>query len=251
MQRWRVRELAEVDPDSTEGAPGDRDATTAAFKDLRDELIDWQERLYAEHKQSLLVVLQAIDGGGKDGTIKTVFEGVNPQGCRVTSFKAPSDEELAHDFLWRVHKATPARGEIGVFNRSHYEDVLVVRVHDLVPESVWRPRYAIINNFEAALTAAGTRIVKFFLHISKDEQADRFEKRKTDPNKRWKYNPDDEKERERWDDYQAAFAEAIATTSTDDAPWYVVPADHKWYRNWVVASALVDALREMNPQYPR
>ncbi|HZN15214.1 MAG TPA: PPK2 family polyphosphate kinase, partial [Acidimicrobiales bacterium] len=181
---------------------------------------------------------------------KNVFKGVNPQGCRVASFKKPSEEELAHDFLWRVHKVTPKRGEIGVFNRSHYEDVLVVRVHDLVPEPVWQERYDIINDFEHNLSQAGTRIVKLFLHISKDEQQRRFEKRQENPSKRWKYKPEDEEERKYWDDYQAAFGDAIAQTSTDAAPWYVVPANHKWYRDWVVATILTTTVAAMDPQYP-
>jgi PPK2 family polyphosphate:nucleotide phosphotransferase len=254
MKRWLAGgagfDLSAIDPDGTDGAPGDEDATKAAFKALRHELADWQERLYAESSQALLIVLQAIDGGGKDSTIKKVFRGVNPQGCRVVSFKEPSEEELAHDFLWRVHKRAPAKGEFGVFNRSHYEDVLVVRVHNMVPEPVWRDRYHVINAFEHGLTQADTRIVKFFLHISKEEQARRFKSRQERPDKHWKYNPGDEKERQHWDDYQAAFADAITATSTDEAPWYVVPANHKWYRNWVVASILVDTLRDMNPQYP-
>ncbi len=250
MKRWRVSDLATVDPESTEGAPGDKDATAAAFKELRHELAEWQDKLYAEKAQALLVVIQAIDGGGKDSTIKKVFRGVNPQGCRVTSFKQPSEQELAHDFLWRVQRATPEKGEIGVFNRSHYEDVLIVRVHDLVPEKVWRGRYRIINDFEHGLVEAGTRIVKFFLHISKDEQERRFEKRQARPDKHWKYNPDDEKERRHWDEYQVAFRETIIETSTAGVPWHVIPADNKWYRNWVVATVLVETLRDMNPQYP-
>jgi PPK2 family polyphosphate:nucleotide phosphotransferase len=253
--QWRVPpgtqlDLAAIDPASTDDAPGDEDATGDVFKALRHELADLQLRLYAEGTQALLVVLQAIDGGGKDGTIRKVFRGVNPQGVRVTSFKQPSEEELRHDFLWRVHENTPEKGEIGVFNRSHYEDVLIVRVHDIVPEAVWRPRYRIINDFEHGLAAAGTRIVKFFLHISKNEQARRFAKRQEDPEKRWKYNAADEKERAFWDDYQAAFRDAITETSTDAAPWYVVPADNKWYRDWVVASTIVDTLRDMDPRFP-
>ncbi|MBA3655707.1 MAG: polyphosphate kinase 2 family protein, partial [Actinobacteria bacterium] len=199
---------------------------------------------------ALLVVLQAIDGGGKDSTIKKVFRGVNPQGRRVTSFKQPSERELAHDFLWRVHQATPEKGEIGVFNRSHYEDVLVVRVHDLVPEKVWRDRYRIINEFEHGLAAAGTRVVKLFLAISRDEQARRFRSRQETVHKRWKYNEADEQERTFWDDYQEAFADAINETSSEESPWYVIPADNKWYRNWAVATILVGTLREMDPQYP-
>ena len=250
MVRWQGGKLADVDPGSTADAPGDKDETIDAFEKLRDEIDDWQQRLYAEREQALLVVIQAIDAGGKDGTIKKVFTGVNPQGVRVTSFKEPSEDELAHDFLWRVHKATPGKGEIGVFNRSHYEDVLIVRVHDIVPEKVWRARYGIIRDFERSLVAARTRVVKLFLHISEDEQKQRFEARQENPDKHWKYNPADEKERERWDDYQRAFEDAINETSTDDAPWYVIPANHKWYRNWLVATILVDTLREMNPQYP-
>ena len=195
-------------------------------------------------------MLQAIDAGGKDGTIRRVFGGVNPQGCEVTSFKAPSEEELAHDFLWRVHKATPRRGKIGIFNRSHYEDVLIVRVHDLVPKAVWSKRYAIINSFEENLVASGTTVVKFFLHISKEEQAERFRKRLEDPEKHWKFRKADLDEREHWDDYQEAFEDALTKTSTKHAPWYVIPSDRKWYRDWVVLSILVETLRDMDPQFP-
>ena len=255
MTSWRIApgagvDLDAIDPASTVGAPGDKDATKDATRAIRKDIAELQVPLYAEHRQALLVVLQAIDGGGKDGTIRHVFKGVNPQGCRVTSFKQPSERELAHDFLWRVHQALPERGEIGVFNRSHYEDVLVVRVHNLVPESVWRPRYRIINDFEHSLASEGTRVVKFFLHISRGEQQRRFEKRKTRPDKRWKYKQADEDEAKYWDDYQAAFRDAIAQTSTLAAPWYVIPADNKWYRNWAVATTLVETLKDMNPQFP-
>jgi PPK2 family polyphosphate:nucleotide phosphotransferase len=198
----------------------------------------------------LLVVLQAMDGGGKDGTIKHVFRGMNPVGARVASFRVPSEEEASHDFLWRVHRHTPAGGEVVVFNRSHYEDVLVVRVHGLVPESVWRPRYRHINAFEEILAAAGTEVVKLFLHISKEEQADRFRARLSDPAKRWKFRRGDLDERKRWDDYQVAYAEAIERTSTVAAPWFVIPADHKWYRNWAVSRVVLETLEAMNPQYP-
>jgi PPK2 family polyphosphate:nucleotide phosphotransferase len=254
-RRWRVAPGTDVDLDaldaaSTEGAPGDKQETKAALDDLRKRLRELQDRLWAEQKQSLLVVLQAMDGGGKDGTIKHVFRGVNPQGCRVTSFKKPTEDELAHDFLWRVHKVTPALGEIGIFNRSHYEDVLVVRVHDLVPEPVWRGRYELINAFESGLAAASTRVVKFYLHISKEEQAERFRRRLERPDKRWKFKTGDLAERERWDDYMKAFREAIAETSTEVAPWYVIPADKKWYRNWAVLTTLLDVLHDMDPQYP-
>jgi PPK2 family polyphosphate:nucleotide phosphotransferase len=217
---------------------------------LYGELAGLQERLYAEGERSLLVVLQALDAGGKDGTIKHVFRGLNPAGSKVVSFKVPSAEERSHDFLWRVHAKAPARGEVVVFNRSHYEDVLVVRVHGLVPDDVWRPRYGFINDFEANLAAAGTRIVKLFLHISKEEQAERFQARLDDPTKHWKFRTGDLAERARWDDYQAAFEEAISNTSTAAAPWYVVPADRKWYRNWAVGRILVETLQGMDPQYP-
>jgi PPK2 family polyphosphate:nucleotide phosphotransferase len=253
--RWRVEpgsevRLADMDPRSTNGGPGDRAATEAATAQLYGSMDVLQERLYAEGERSLLIVLQALDAGGKDGTIKHLFRGFNPAGSKVVSFKAPSEEELAHDFLWRIHARTPAKGEVAVFNRSHYEDVLVVRVHNLVPETVWRRRYELINDFEANLVAAGTRIVKLYLHISKDEQAKRFQARLDDPNKRWKFRKGDLKERERWDDYTAAFEDALSQTSTAGAPWYVVPADRKWFRNWVVSRILVDTLEDMDPQYP-
>ncbi|MDQ3895703.1 MAG: polyphosphate kinase 2 family protein [Actinomycetota bacterium] len=253
--RWRVEpggevRLAEIDTASTDGAPGGKKETQAAAKDLYGEMADLQERLYAEGTRSLLVVLQALDAGGKDGTIKHVFRGLNPAGCRVVSFKVPSEEERRHDFLWRVHARTPGKGEVVVFNRSHYEDVLIVRVHALVPEEVWRPRYEFINAFEADLAAAGTRIVKLYLHISKEEQAERFQARLDDPSKHWKFRKGDLAERARWDDYVAAFEEAMARTSTAQAPWYVIPADRKWYRNWAVGRILVETLQHMDPQYP-
>ena len=198
----------------------------------------------------MLVVLQGIDAAGKDGTIKKVMTAFNPQGCPVTSFKVPSSEELAHDYLWRVHKAVPKRGEVGIFNRSHYEDVLIVRVHDLVPAAVWRKRYDEINAFEQHLSANGTTIVKFFLSIDRDEQRDRFQARYDDPTKRWKFSMGDLAERERWDDYQAAFDEALSKTSTDVAPWYVIPADRKWFRNLAVATILADTMAGLKPKYP-
>ncbi len=228
----------------------DRDACEALLNTVRSELNELQTKLYAEGRQKLLVVFQAMDAGGKDGTTRSVFEGANPQGVEVTSFKRPSEEELAHDFLWRVHKAVPASGMIGVFNRSHYEDVLVVRVHNIVPESVWRPRYEMINNFEKMLTASGTRIIKFFLHISRNEQKRRFQERIDDPAKRWKFDPADLEKRRFWDDYQKAFEDMLEKCSTKECPWYVVPADQNWYRDLVVASVIADTLKEMNPQFP-
>lgn len=256
-ERWRVTpgeivDLAQIDPATTPAAPGDGDKerTLKVADELRTELAGLQERLYAERKQSLLVVLQAIDAGGKDGTIKHVFGGLNPSSCRVASFGVPSDKELAHDFLWRVHPHAPARGEVVVFNRSHYEDVLVVRVKQLVEEAVWRGRYRLINDFELNLAAAGTRVVKIFLHISEEEQAERFRARLNDPTKRWKFRRADLEDRALWDQYRDAFAEAVSQTATGYAPWYVVPADRKWYRNWAVSRILVDTLDAMAPHYP-
>jgi PPK2 family polyphosphate:nucleotide phosphotransferase len=241
--------LADLPTRGEEFAP-DRAEAEAEFKALRKELADLQYRLYAEGKRALLVVLQAMDAGGKDGTIRLVFKGVNPQGVRVTSFKVPTAEELARDFLWRVHHAVPAKGTIGVFNRSHYEDVLVVRVNQLVPESVWRPRYDQINQFEQLLSTTGTTILKFYLHISNDEQRGRLQKRIDNPNKNWKFSVDDLEKRQQWSEYQAAYEEMLDRTTTPWAPWYVIPADQKWYRNLVIARAIVGSLRELNPQFP-
>lgn len=229
---------------------GDKETAVTEFKTIRKELRDWQPRLYAEGKQKLLIVFQAIDAGGKDGTIRNVFKGVNPQGVAVTSFKVPSKKELAHDFLWRVHQAVPGKGMIGVFNRSHYEDVLVVRVDNIVPETVWRPRYTHINNFEKLLHDSGTRILKFFLHISKEEQRERFQSRLDEPHKHWKFSPEDLEKRKQWPDYMAAFEEMLQQCTTDFAPWYVIPANQKWYRNLAVTRIIVETLRDMNPQYP-
>jgi PPK2 family polyphosphate:nucleotide phosphotransferase len=255
LDHWVVRpksgaRLSTIDPDSTVGAPGKKKETEAASAELNTELAELQTRLFAESERALLVVLQAMDAGGKDGAIRKVFGGVNPQGCRVTSFKAPTPEELAHDFLWRITAALPRRGEIGIFNRSHYEDVLIVRVHNLVPRRVWSKRYEAINAFERRLASEGTSIVKFYLHISKEEQAARFRKRLEQPEKNWKFRTADLEERKYWDDYQLAFEDAITKTSTGDAPWYVIPADNKWYRDWAVLSVLVETLRNLDPQYP-
>jgi PPK2 family polyphosphate:nucleotide phosphotransferase len=253
--RWRVRpgegcDLVARDPRDRTGAPGDKAEVEPIVDDLVARLGLLQHRLWAEGRRSLLVVLQAMDAGGKDGTIRKVFTGVNPQGVEVTSFKAPTAEELAHDFLWRIHHHTPGSGEIAIFNRSHYEDVLIVRVAELVPEAVWRPRYEIIRNFEASLAAAGTQVVKLFLHISPEEQRERFQSRLEDPTKRWKFSAADLEVREHWHDYQVAYADALAETSTDGAPWYVIPADRKWFRNWAVLQVLLAHLEEMDPQFP-
>lgn len=228
----------------------DREAAESEFLELREEFIEWQRRLYAEGKQKLLIVLQAMDAGGKDSAIKKVCDGVNPQGVRVTSFKKPSTRELAHDFLWRIHRAVPAQGMIGIFNRSHYEDVLVVRVEDIVPESVWRPRFEVINQFERHLTMTGTTILKFFLHVSKDEQKERLQDRLDRPEKHWKFDEEDLHKRACWDAYQEAFEDMVNQCTTDDAPWYVIPADQKWYRNVAMMRVIVDTMRAMNPQYP-
>jgi PPK2 family polyphosphate:nucleotide phosphotransferase len=241
--------LAEVDPDESEHYQRKKDVGDE-LKRHRDRITDLQGRLYGENKRSLLIVLQAMDTGGKDGTIKGVFQGVNPQGCQVWSFKAPSNEEAAHDFLWRYHQKAPPKGMIHIFNRSHYEDVLIVRVKDLVPEPVWRPRYEAINQFEYALTSDGVTVLKFFLHISRDEQKRRLESRLQDPDKRWKFSSNDLKERAYWDDYQAAFEDAVNQCSTPYAPWYVVPANKKWYRNLVVARTIADTLEAMDPKFP-
>ena len=242
-------DLANYDPGFTGGYTSKAE-TKAELKRNGNRLRDLQEVLWAENRHALLIVLQALDAGGKDGTIKHVMRGVNPQGCQVTSFKVPTDEELEHDYLWRVHKATPRRGDIGIFNRSHYEDVLVVRVHDLVPEGVWQQRYDQINEFEKLLADTGTTILKFFLHISKDEQKKRFEARLQDPRKNWKFSMGDVKERGHWDDYMRAYEDALSRCSTPWAPWYVIPADNKWYRNLAVSQIIVEALEKLDMRFP-
>jgi PPK2 family polyphosphate:nucleotide phosphotransferase len=222
----------------------------ATLKELNKALRDLQEVMYSEHKQKLMVVLQGIDTSGKDGTIEDVFGDVNPQGTKVANFKVPTQKELDHDYLWRVHPHTPGKGEIVIFNRSHYEDVLVVRVHSLVPKSVWEKRYAHINAFEKLLADEGATILKFFLNVSKKEQAERFLSRLDRPHKRWKFNPGDLEERKHWDAYEAAFEDMLGKTSTTYAPWYVIPSDRKWYRNMVIAKIIVDKLQSLNMQPP-
>lgn len=254
MEQYRVKpgqaiKLKEWDAGDT-GTFESKKAAKAELKELRDRLRDLQEVLYAEDKHRLLIVLQAMDTGGKDGAIKKVMRGVNPQGIPVSNFKVPTTEELAHDFLWRVHKQAPARREIGIFNRSHYEDVLVVRVHNLVPESVWSRRYEQINQFEKLLADTGTTILKFYLHISKAEQKERLEARRDTPDKQWKFSLGDLAERQHWDDYMRAYEDALTRCSTDWAPWYIVPANHKWYRNVVIARTIVQTLESLDMQYP-
>jgi PPK2 family polyphosphate:nucleotide phosphotransferase len=229
----------------------DKDDAGDATDKLLEQMADLQEKLYAQNSQALLIVLQAMDAGGKDGSIEHVFSSVNPQGCQITSFKRPTELELAHDYLWRIHSAAPRKGMIGIFNRSHYESVLVERVRDLVPKAVWKKRYDHINDFERMLVDEGTTILKFFLHISKDEQRERLEARLQDPTKNWKFNPGDLDERKLWDNYQAAYQDAIEKCSTEWAPWYVVPADRKWYRNWVLSDVIVRAMKKMDPKFPK
>jgi PPK2 family polyphosphate:nucleotide phosphotransferase len=234
--------LSSMDPGDTAGHNQDEAVREKTRHDL-DDLAELQELLYAAQTHAVLVVLQGIDTAGKDGTIEHVFSGVNPQGCRVASFKRPTELELSHDYLWRVHAHCPAKGEIVIFNRSHYESVLVERVHELVPRSVWKGRYQEINEFERLLTRSDTIVVKLFLNLSKGEQKKRLRAREEDPEKRWKCNPADWEERKLWDDYQEAFDEMLRKTSTAEAPWWVVPSDRKWFRNMVVADVITDVLK--------
>jgi PPK2 family polyphosphate:nucleotide phosphotransferase len=238
------------DNDARAGGSLEKSDLEQELKKLTSRLDELQTALNAEAKRAVLVVLQGRDTSGKDGTIRSVFGPLNPQGVDVTPFRAPTAIELAHDFLWRVHQAVPPKGTIGIFNRSHYEDVLVVRVHQLVPETVWRPRYEQINRFESILRENGVTILKFFLHISREEQRERLLARLEDPGKYWKFREEDLAEREKWDAYTAAYQEMLARTSTPEAPWYVVPADRKSVRNVLVAQVLVEALERLNPQYP-
>ncbi|MCU1348307.1 MAG: Polyphosphate kinase [Acidobacteria bacterium] len=254
-KKYRVKpgqkvSIGDYDPDDT-GSFDDKQEAKKENDKLQDDLRDLQEVLYAEHKRKVLVVLQGMDTSGKDGTVRHVMGGFNPQGVRVASFKKPTEQELDHDFLWRIHPNVPGNGEVVVFNRSHYEDVLVVRVHDLVPEPVWRKRYDQINDFERMLYENGTIILKFFLHISRDEQKKRLQERIEDPTKRWKFQHGDIEERKLWDDYRQAYEDALEKTSTTCAPWYVVPANAKWYRNYVVAAVIADALKKLKMAYPQ
>ncbi|OGO65811.1 MAG: polyphosphate kinase 2 [Chloroflexi bacterium RBG_19FT_COMBO_50_10] len=232
---------------------GDYDNEESTIDELNKycrRLSELQSLMYAENKNSLLIVLQAMDGGGKDGTIRHVMEALNPQGCNVVGFKVPTAEELAHDYLWRIHKMTPRRGHITVFNRSHYEDVLVVRVHNLVPKDVWSKRYNEINAFERGLANSGTTIVKFFLHIDKEEQLKRFRDRLDEADKQWKISDADYEEREFWDDYQQAYVDAISKCSFNYAPWYVIPGNRKWFRNLAVSQILVETMEGWKMKYP-
>jgi PPK2 family polyphosphate:nucleotide phosphotransferase len=242
--------LRSVDPGSTPGAPGDRAETDAALVKIKLKLAELQNRLRAEETRSVLLLLQGMDASGKDGTAKAVFSAVNPMGIRVASFNVPTEDELAHDFLWRIHKETPPRGHIGIFNRSQYEDILAVRVRKIAPESVWRPRYGLIRDFEQSLTLGGTTVLKVMLHISKDEQARRLQERIDDTTKRWKFRVGDLDDRKLWPAYQRAYDDVLDETSTDFAPWFVVPSDRKWYRNYAVLTILTAALEGLSPRIP-
>ena len=256
MDHYRIEPGSRLDVSEID--PGEK----AAFADLKktsslpvltgmnSKLADLQRLLWSDGERSLLIVLQAMDTGGKDGTIRKVFSGVNPQGVDVHGFGVPGPHEIAHDYLWRVHLRTPTKGRITVFNRSHYEDVLVVRVNDIAPRDVWSRRYEHIRNFESMLSDEGTEIVKIMLHISKDEQKERLQARLDDPSKNYKFNPSDLSSRAKWDDYMEAYQDAISETSTESAPWYVVPADRKWYRNLVISQILIDTLQKMDLAYP-
>lgn len=255
LERFKVRpgskvKLKKIDPGFTEGHKSHKSAAKEIDHD-QSKLRELQDLLYAEHGHSLLICLQAMDTGGKDGVINHVLGAMNPQGCRVAAFKQPTPQEAAHDFLWRVHEAAPARGEVVIFNRSHYEDVLIVRVHNLVPPKIWSRRYDEINEFESTLAANGTQILKFFLHISKETQLKRFKERLDDPSKHWKISEADYKERGYWDEYVAAYEEALSRCSTEHAPWFVIPADHKWFRNLVIARIVVEHLESLKMQYPK
>lgn len=254
-EQWLVKpgskvDISTLDPGDTRGLKGGARAAALALEPDQAALIELQSRLWAESKRSVLLILQGTDASGKDGTVSHVFAGVNPQGTWVTSFKAPTAEELGHDFLWRIHRAVPHAGQIAIFNRSQYEDVLVARVRKLVPKSVWKPRYDDIVAFESFLAQSGCAIIKCCLLISKDEQRRRFEERLKDPQKRWKFQRGDLEDRALWKEYQAAYSEALERTSTKVAPWYIIPSDHKWFRNWAVSRLLIETLNAMNPQYP-
>lgn len=255
MERYLVKpgtkiNLDEWDPNEKTFFEFGKQAGKLHLVELNNELMQLQNVLYAENKHNFLIVLQGMDTSGKDGTIKHVFHGVNPQGVRIANFKVPSKIELEHDFLWRVHKQAPGKGEIAIFNRSHYEDVLVVRVHDLVPKDVWSKRYAQINAFEKMLAEEGTTILKFFLHIDLDEQKERLQARLADPHKQWKFRKGDLDERKLWPNYIQAYEDVLSKTSTKYAPWYLIPANRKWYRNLIISTILIETLKNLKMKYP-
>lgn len=256
MKQYRIAKktklkLKRFSPDYPGNYLTDKKVLKEETQKLSVHIADWQPKLYAEAKQSLLVVLQAMDTGGKDSTIASIFSWVNPQGCRVHSFKKPTELELSHHFLWRIWQNVPPNGYITVFNRSHYEDVLVPRVQGAVSDKLARQRFEEIRDFEKNLSDQGTRILKFFLHISKEEQKKRLQERLDNPKKNWKFNPEDLKDRRKWNRYMRYYEEAIGATGTREAPWFVIPANHKWFRNWIVAQIILEALEAMNPRFPR
>lgn len=242
--------LEKYDPADTLGYDNDKKTEAKLEKQLK-QLDELQNLFYAEKKRALLIVLQGMDAAGKDGTVRHVMSGVSPQGCSVKSFKVPNSEELAHDFLWRIHKAVPEKGMFGIFNRSQYEDVLVVRVHKLVPKDVWKARYDQINRFEKNLAENDVKLLKFFLHISREEQEKRFQERLHDPRKKWKFSKADAAERKRWDDYVTAYEAVLSRCSTEYAPWFIIPADHKWFRNLAISRIIVETLEEFDMHYPK
>jgi PPK2 family polyphosphate:nucleotide phosphotransferase len=241
--------LDKIDP-NFKNKHDEKNSAEAETAEHVDKMRELQYLLYAEGKRSLLVCLQALDAAGKDGTINHVLGAMNPQGCKVFGFKEPSKEELAHDFLWRIHARTPGKGEVVIFNRSHYESVLVERVHKLVPKEIWSERYDLINEFERGLVANGTHIIKLFLHISAEEQLRRFKQRIDDPARHWKISESDYSERKLWNDYQEAYEDAISKTSTKHAPWYVIPSNHKWFRNLAVSNIIVETLKSLDMKFP-
>lgn len=256
LERYWVRPGSAVDLKKIDGAEKvlfkgtGKEENDRQFDELQDELQELQKRLYAQNKHRILVVMQAMDTGGKDGCIKHVFSRIDPQGIHVRSFKKPSEEEMSYDFLWRVHSKVPHRGQLVIFNRSHYEDIIAVRVKKIFPDEVWKRRQRHVVEFERMLAEEGTTIVKIFLHISKGEQKRRLEARLANPMKHWKVNPDDLVDRARWDDFMAAYEDVMEKTSTEFAPWYVVPADRKWYRNLCVARIMLDTLKKLSMEYP-
>ena len=255
MKRYLIKpemkvKLSEWDPNDTSEFKGNKEEGRIEIERWNQRLEELQEILYAEHKHKVLVVLQAMDTGGKDGAIRHVFEGVNPNGTRVANFKEPSEEEKDHDYLWRIHKQVPAKGELVIFNRSHYEELLIVRVHKLVPEEDWKKRFDQINDFEQMLAENGTTILKFYLHIDKEEQKKRLQARLDDPGKHWKFRLGDLEERKLWSDYMQAYEDVLNKTSTEVAPWYIVPANHKWYRDLVISSVLVKTLEGLKMKFP-
>jgi len=255
MDKYRVQpgakiKLKDFDPDDTSQFSDGKQAGLARLAELTQKLDGLQSVLYAEHKRKVLIVLQALDAGGKDGTIRSLLSGINPQGVHIASFKVPTEQERDHGYLWRIHQQVPGKGELVVFNRSHYEDVLIVRVHNLVTEDEWSRRYAQINNFEQMLAEEGTTILKFYLNVSKEEQKQRLQARLDDPTKNWKFNPGDLTERALWENYISAYEDVLNKTSTSWAPWYVIPASHNWYRNLYVASVLVKTLEDLKMSYP-